>query len=35
MQGTQRLARPKHSIGKLPKFSLRLLLGQSFVLISK
>ena len=33
MQGTQRLARPKHSIGRLPKFSLELLLEQAFILI--
>ena len=33
MRGTQRLARPKHSIGNLSKFSLRLLLEQKFILI--
>ena len=34
MQGTQRLARPKHSIGKSPKFSLKAIFGEN-VLIRK
>ena len=33
MQGTQRLARLEHFVGKLSKFSLKLLLEQKFVLI--
>ena len=32
MQGTQRLARPKHSIGKLPKFSLKAIFGENVCL---
>ena len=32
MQGTQRLARLEYSIGKLPKFSLKAIVGENFCL---